>query len=254
MKAVVRGALLPLALVLAWEGLARAGVLPPDTASRPTDVLRALAGGLADGTILIATGQSLAAGAAGLAIAVIAGVLLGTALGLAPRAERIVGPTLEALRPVPAVALIPLSLLLFGFGLRMEAAVIAFAAFWPVLVVTAAAVRGIEPRLLEVARLLELSPVARLRRIVLPAAFARILVGVRLAAGIALVVAVTVEIVLNPRGIGYSMMSAQQSLHPDRMYAELLWLGAVGWALNALIGRAAAGAPGAAAAAAGAMR
>ena len=104
---------------------------------------------------------------------------------------------------------------------------------------TISAVRGIERRLLEVSRVLELSFAARLRKVILPAAFGRIHVGLRISVGIALVVAVTVEIVLNPRGLGYSMITAQQSLHPELMYAQLLWLALLGWGLNAALANAA---------------
>ena len=89
-----------------------------------------------------------------------------------------------------------------------------------------------KPRLLELAASLQLGFAARLSKIVVPAALGRIAVGLRLALGIALVVAVTVEIVLNPRGLGYSMIFAQQALRSDLMYAQLLWLGLVGWLLN----------------------
>ena len=114
----------------------------------------------------------------------------------------------------------------------MEAAVIAFACVWTVMIATSAAVRTMEVRLEEVAQALELSHYAYIRKIILPAALARIAVGVRVAVGIALVVAVTVEIVVNPRGLGYGMIIAQQSLRPDLMYAQLLWIGIVGWAIN----------------------
>jgi NitT/TauT family transport system permease protein len=133
------------------------------------------------------------------------------------------------------VALIPLALLVFGFGLRMEACVVAFACLWPVLLMTIAAVRGIERRLLELARSLELSFWQQLAKIILPAAAPRIAIGLRLAIAISLVVAVTVEIVLNPRGLGYSMISAQQALRSDLMYAQLLWLGLLGWLINKAI-------------------
>jgi len=192
---------------------------------------------MADGSIPLATWQTFEAALAGFALAAIAAILCGVALGLSPRLERVVGPTIDALRPVPAVALIPLALLVFGFGLSMEASVVAFACFWPVLLMTIAGVRGIEPRLLEVARSLQLSYVDQLRKIILPAALGRIAVGLRLALAISLVVAVTVEIVLNPRGLGYSMIAAQQALRSDLMYAQLLWLGAVGAVLNALARR-----------------
>ena len=155
-----------------------------------------------------------------------------------------VGPSIDALRPVPSVALIPLSLLLFGFGLKMEAAVVAFACIWPILLVTIGAVRGIEPRLLEVARTLDLSFASRARKIILPAALGRIGVGLRVAVGISLIVAVTVEIVLNPRGLGYSMIAAQQALRPDLLFAQLAWLGLLGWGLNTALKQAVALWPG----------
>jgi len=96
-------------------------------------------------------------------------------------------------------------------------------------------VAGVEPALYDVARVLQLSPLARTVKIVLPAALPRIVVAFRLAAGIALTVAVTVEVSTNPLGLGYAMMLASQSLHPALMIAYLVWIGVVGWALNTAI-------------------
>jgi len=237
-RRILRGALLPALVFLLWEAGSRAGLLPMDTFSRPSDIATALAGGFADGSIPLATWQTIQAALSGFAVAAAAGVLVGAILGLSPPLERTVGPSIEALRPIPAVALTPLTLLLFGFGLRMEAGIVAFACVWPILLVTVAAVRGIEPRLLEVAQTLRLGFASRLRKIILPAALGRIVVGLRVAVSISLIVAVTVEIVMNPRGLGYGMIIAQQSLKPDLMYAQLLWLGLLGWGLNALLTRA----------------
>jgi NitT/TauT family transport system permease protein len=231
------GLLLPAAALVAWEALWHVPGARLESLSRPLDVGAAFAAMVRDGSLLVGTWQTLQAAALGFVLATAAGVLLGAALGLAPRLERMVSPSVDALRPVPSVALIPVALMVFGFGVGLEASVIAFACFWPVLLVTIAAVRGIEPRLLEVARVLEMPPAQRLRRIVLPAALARIAVGLRLALAIALVVAVTVEIVINPRGLGHAMMSAQHALRFDAMYALLLWIGVVGWAASALAGR-----------------
>jgi ABC-type nitrate/sulfonate/bicarbonate transport system permease component len=216
-----------------------------DTMSRPSDIAVAGAKGLADGSILMATWQTFEAALTGFLVAALAGIFFGVILGLSPRLERIVGPTVDALRPIPSVALIPLALLLFGFGLKMEASVVVFACFWPILLVTISAVRGIEPRLLELARVLEMPFAERMRKIILPAALGRIMVGLRLAVAIALVVAVTVEIVLNPRGLGYGMIIAQQTLRSEVMWAQLLWLGLLGWGLNALLERSVASWPGA---------
>lgn len=235
MKRILIGSILPALFIAVWEISSRTGLLTLESLSRPSDILRAGVAGLADGSILVATGQTFETALLGLAAAAVAGIIAGAVLGLSPVLERVVDPTIEALRPIPAVAFIPLALMMFGFGVSMEATIVAYACVWPILIVTIAAVKAIEPRLLEVADALEMKFVERLRKIILPAAFARINVGLRVATGIALVVAVTVEIVLNPRGLGYSLMLAQQSLRVDIMYAQLLWLCVIGYLLNSLL-------------------
>ena len=235
MQRTLRGIAFPVFVALLWELTSRTGVLKFEFLSRPLDILLAGWGGLRDGSILLATWQTFEAALLGLALAIVAGVLVGSILGLSSTTERVVGPTLEALRPIPAVAFIPLSLLLFGFGLPMEGMIVTYACVFPILIATVHAVRGIEPRLHEVARVLELSFVARMWKIILPAALARINVGIRVAVGFALVVAVTVEIIVNPRGLGYSLILAQQSLRVDLMYAQLLWLSVIGYTINAAL-------------------
>jgi NitT/TauT family transport system permease protein len=143
--------------------------------------------------------------------------------------------SIEAFRPIPSVALIPVAMLVYGFGYRMEIAIVAFATTWPMLLFTRAAVGSIEPRLVEVSRALGFGTLARVWKIILPAALPRIFMAFRLAVGIALIVAVTVEIAANPYGLGYAMMVAQQSLRPALMFAILIWIGLVGWLLNALM-------------------
>lgn len=230
-----RGALIPVLLIALWQLGAWTGTLPPDTMSSPDAIAVAGWNALLDGSLLLATVQTFETALLGLAIGSAIGIGLGILIGLSPVLEGVIGPTLDTIRPVPAVALIPLALLIYGFGVRMEVLVVTFACVWPVLIVTVTAVRGIEPRLIEVARTLEMPALSRMRKIVLPAAFARIAVGIRVSAGVALVVAVTVEIVLNPQGLGYGMIIAAQSLHPDLMWAQLLWIGLAGWAFNALL-------------------
>jgi NitT/TauT family transport system permease protein len=139
------------------------------------------------------------------------------------------------MRSVPPVALIPVALLAFGLGPKLEILMVAFAVFWPVVIFTAAGARSVDPRLLEVARSLRFSAGERVVRFVLPAASASIAVGVRVAAGIALVVAVTTEIIANPSGIGYGIAFSATTLRPDLMFADLLTLSIIGFGINALL-------------------
>lgn len=234
-RRLLLGLVPPALLVAAWEIGSHAGVLSVDGFSRPSAVAAALVEAFARGPLIEQTGETLGTALIGCALAAGLGVLLGSLIGLLPPLGRMVGPTVEALRPVPSVALIPIALLVFGFGLAMGVSIVAFAAVWPILILTAAAVRGVDPRLDEIGRALGFSLAERLWKLVLPAALPGIALGLRTAFGIAL--AVTVEIAANPRGLGYAMILAQQSLRTDLMYANLVWLGLLGWALNLLLFR-----------------
>lgn len=204
-----------------------------DALAPPSAAVRAFVGTLSDGSLLQATAFTLGAAALGLLIAAVLGVSLGLLLGLSQRAADLSVVSVEMLRPVPSVALIPLAMLVFGFGLRMEVSVVAFASFWPLLLLTQAAVRQVDVRLLEVSHVLGLNPWQRGLKIVLPACLPRLFVALRLGVAVALVVAVTVEIAANPNGMGYAMMIAQQSLDPALMLAWLGWIGVVGFVVNA---------------------
>ena len=230
-------AILPVLILFLWEGLSRAGVLSEDGFSRPSDWAVALVKALADGTLLTQTVETFGAAAQALLISSLLGISIGAVLGLVRPLERAAQLTVDALRPIPSVALIPLSLLVFGFSREMSAAVAAFACFWPILIVTIASVRGVDPRLLEVGKMLRFSLVQRIWKLALPAALPGILVGVRVAAGIAIVVTVTTEIVTNPRGLGHGMTMAALGLQADLVWATLIWIGIVGWLVNWMLVR-----------------
>ena len=234
MKIDGRAFVLPIFLVILMELGARAHG-PSDSLAPPSAIAAAFAEALGDGTLLTATRDTLASAFAGLALGGAIGLVLGVALGAAPAANRAFEAAIELTRPIPSVALIPIALVALGFGYRLEIAIVAYACVWPLLLLTRAAVAGVEPRLIEVARALRLGPVARVGKIVVPAALPRIFVAFRLAAGIALIVAVTVEIAVNPIGLGAGVMTAGQALRPDLMLAYLVWIGLVGFALNALL-------------------
>lgn len=223
---------LPVAALAVCELVARITNVQSDSLAPPSAITVALVEALRDGSILKATRDTLASAFAGLAIGGSIGLSLGILLGLVRSLDRLMEVTIESLRPIPSIALLPIALIALGFGYRMEIVIVAFACTWPVLILTRAAVAGIEPRLIEVSRALGMSPLARIAKIVVPAALPRIFVAVRLAAGIALIVSVTVEIAINPLGLGHAIMTAQQALRPDLMLAYLVWIGLVGLALN----------------------
>ena len=222
----------PLVALGSYEWYARTVGKNSDAIAPPTAAARAFAAALVDGSLWSATAFTLGAAALGLLLAAMLGIAAGIVLGLSKRTASMAFFSIEVFRPVPSVALIPLAMLVFGFGLRMEFSIVAFASFWPLMILTQAAVQQVEPRLLEVSHVLGLSPTQRAFKIILPAIVPRLFVAMRLGVSVALVVAVTVEVAANPNGMGYAMMIAQQSMDPSLMLAWLFWIGVVGYAIN----------------------
>src|SRR6476659_6368108 len=170
MTRILKGLVLPLGLVMLWEIAAQSGYLIAESVSYPSAIARAAWGATLDGSLLRATRETFGAALAGMALGAALGIVAGIAFGLSRLLASLMRLSAESLRPIPSVALIPLALLIYGYGFRMEIAVVAFACFWPLLIVTESAVRGIEPRLIEVSRALGFGLMARVFKIVLPAA------------------------------------------------------------------------------------
>ena len=132
----VRPFVLPLLLLALFEWYARrAAALGSDALAPPSAAAKAFVGAAMDGSLWLATGFTLGTAALGLLLGAVLGIALGLVLGLSRRAAQLGSVSIEVLRPVPSVALIPLAMLGFGFGVRMELAIVAFATFWPLLVV-----------------------------------------------------------------------------------------------------------------------
>jgi NitT/TauT family transport system permease protein len=227
-----RGWLFPVLVIAGSEIWFLFNPILSDTLAAPSRIVSGAVETLTDGTLLKTTYQTLLAAAIGLLIGMVAGTACGVLIGLARTADRLSSWSVEMLRPIPSVALIPLSLLTFGYGYRMEYAIVAWATFWPFLILTQHALQHVDVRLMEVSKLMGFGIFSRIFKIMLPAAAPRLFTALRLSVGLSLVVAVTVEIAANPQGLGYGLMVSQESLRPDRMFALLIWVGLLGWALN----------------------
>ena len=221
---VLPGWLLPVAALVVAEIAMRATGVQSDGLALPSQIATALLDLVADGEIFLRSAETIAPIAIGILIGGTLGLLIGVCLGLSTYAARLAWLSIELFRPIPPVAVIPLTMLIYGIGIRMEAAIIGFACFWPMLLLTRDAVADVDVRLFEVARMLGLSRRMQIVKIALPAAAPRIFTALRLTLGIALIVAVTTEIAANPFGLGYALISAGLSLRPDVMYAFLAWL------------------------------
>ncbi|OAK64879.1 ABC transporter permease [Variovorax paradoxus] len=163
------------------------------------------------------------------------GVLLGAAIGVSPSVRAWVQPTLEFIRPLPASALLPLAISIFGLNPGMVLFVVAFGAMWPVLLATVHGFAAVEPRLSEVARCLQMSRAAYIWKMGLPNAMPDILAGMRLALTIALIVAVVGEMIASQSGLGQAILLAARAFRASDLFAGIVLLGLIGFASNALL-------------------
>jgi sulfonate transport system permease protein len=227
------GVLTMVGLLALWQALVASGTLDYEYLPAPTAVAGAIARVTASGELPRELTHTLLVVLLGWFAAATLGIALGLLLGLSDGAWRWSMASLEAIRALPPICLVPVALLAFGFSVRMELTIIVYASAWPVMVNTIDGVRNVRPELLHVARMLRLSRAETIRKIILPAARPLIIVGLRLALSFSLVLAVVAEVAGNPSGLGNAIVSAQQALRPDEMFAYVLAIGALGVALNA---------------------
>ena len=172
---------------------------------------------------------------AGWALAGVAGIGLGALVGSSAAARAWVGPTLEFIRPLPASAVMPLTIAIFGLSGGMVLAVVAFGAMWPVLLGTVHGLAGVHPRLREVAAALQLGRGEFVWKIGLPNAMPDIVAGMRLAMTISLIVSVVGEMIASQPGLGQAILLAARAFRASELFAGIVLLGAIGFVSNALL-------------------
>lgn len=229
----VKGAAGIAVAIALWEGVRAGGLVDPRDLPSTFAIVQAAVRGILGGELLAAILGTMRSWAPGLLIASIIGIAGGVALALMPRFEITVRPLLEFIRPIPSVALIPVALITLGIGLQVQLILIAFASVWPVLFSTKAGVESIDPRFLETGRIFGLSGTAQTWRIVCPGALPSIATGIRTASAIALVLAITVEMLTGQPGIGYYLQFARLNGQITEMWAAILVTGILGFLVNA---------------------
>jgi len=204
----------------------------------PESTLASLAEGLATGELKNFTLATVARMLEGWLLASLAGVLLGALIGSSAAARAWLQPTLEFVRPLPASAVLPLAISLFGLSGGMVLFVVAFGAMWPVLLATVHGLASVEPRLREVSMALQMPRTAFLWKVGLPSALPDILAGMRLSMTVSLIVAVVGEMIASQPGLGQAILLAARSFRASELFAGIALLGLIGFASNALLAAA----------------
>ena len=214
--------IVPLLILLGWEASSRAGWLSTRILPEPLAVGTAFWGLLVSGTLVhdvaISTGRALA----GLAVGGGLGLVLGLLTGTFRSAETLLDTTLQMIRNVPALALIPLVILWFGIDESAKLFLVAIGVFFPIYLNTFHGIRSVDPALIEMARSYGLSGWALYRDVILPGALPSILVGVRFALGLVWVLLIVAETISAQSGIGYMTMNAREFLQTDVVLVGVL--------------------------------
>jgi ABC-type nitrate/sulfonate/bicarbonate transport system permease component len=201
----------------------------------PEATVASLLEGFTQGELLDFTQSTIMRMGLGWGLASLLGVALGALIGSSNLARVWIGPTLEFLRPLPASALMPLAIAIFGLSAGMVLFVVAFGAMWPVLLATVHGFAAIHVRLREVGQALQLSRLAFVFKVGLPNALPDILAGMRLSLTVALIVAVVGEMIASQAGLGQAILLAARSFRASELFAGVVLLGAIGFASNALL-------------------
>jgi len=217
-----------LVALAAWQALPATGIVSSTEIPGAAAVLGRLVELLGTGDLWKAVGATLAGAGLGFTAAVVIGVVIGTLMGSSALVRNALSPAVEFLRPVPGVALIPVAMLMFGPGLSSDVALVAFGCVWVVIIQTLAGVGAVDQVAVQTARSFRLSAWDRIRFVQVPSSLPFIATGMRIASSIALIVAVTAELISGNAGLGDSIALAQSAGRVDDMYAYILAAGVLG--------------------------
>jgi ABC-type nitrate/sulfonate/bicarbonate transport system permease component len=214
------------------EAVPRLGLVSRDFLPPATEIVRTLGHEVTTSEFWAALGETMRAWAIGLGLAFVLAVAVGLLIDAVPGLRAATHSTVEFLRPIPSVALIPLATLLFGADLGSSLLLVVYASFWQVLIQVLYGVADVDPVARETARSYRLGPWAMLRHLVWPTALPYVMTGLRLAASVAFILAVTAELVIGGPGLGLRIQLAQSGGAVATVYALIVVTGLVGVTVN----------------------
>jgi len=165
-------------------------------------------------------------------LSVILGITIGSVIGLHKQLESYLFSTIDALRSIPPIILIPIFILFLGIDNRMKIALILFGCVWPILINTFFAIRDIDPLYLKVAKNLQLTKSDTLFKVIYPLAFPAIFTGMKISLSLCLILTVICEMMIGNKGIGFLINYSKRIGDYDAMFAAILVIAIIGWLIN----------------------
>ena len=229
------GLLLPVAVAVSWELAVRQGFASGRLVPPPSVIFQTFADLARTGERELHAGATLSRVIAGFAFGVVAGTVLGAITGYSALTNRLVDPTLQALRAIPSIAWVPLFILWFGIFEASKIILIAVGVFFPVYLGVMGAVMSVDRKIVEVGRAFRLSGTAMVRRILLPAVMPAYVISLRAGMGLGWMFVVAAEFMGASTGLGFLLIDGQQLGKPAQIVAAIVAFAILGKATDWLI-------------------
>lgn len=225
----------PFAVLLIWQAASAWGLIDPEILPAPSTIAHAGIELIGDGQLAAALRVSGLRAAEGLLLGGLVGVVLGAAVGLSRLADAVVDPTMQMIRALPHLGLIPLFILWFGIGELPKVLMVALGAAFPLYLNTTSAIRQVDPKLFETAQVLGFSFWQRLRVIVVPSATPQVLVGLRQSLALSWLTLIVAEQINADAGVGFLINNARDFLRIDVIIFGLVVYALLGIITDAIV-------------------
>ncbi len=225
----------PVILLFSWWAASATGLLTPDVLASPGDVLEAIDELWSDGQLPEALSTSLSRAGGGLFIGLSAGITLGVITGFTRLGDELLDSSLQTLRAIPFLSLVPLFMVWFGINEIAKISLIAVATTFPMYVSVSSGVRSADPKLVEAMGSFGMSRIGIVREVVLPGALPSLLAGLRLSMTLSVIALIAAEEINATAGIGYLMSQAQSYARTDILALTILIYGLLGLIADGIV-------------------
>ncbi|MCI7180327.1 MAG: ABC transporter permease [Schaedlerella sp.] len=229
------GLIIPICCIIVWQILGNKGVINQAIMPKPTTLVEKFIPLLKNGTLLRNLTASLKRVLTGYVIGAFMGIILGIIIGFYPFAEKMTAFMVGILRPIPALACIPILILALGIGEESKIAVIMIGSFWPVLLNTIQGIHGVDEKLIQLGNVLEKSRFQMISGIIIPSAFPSIFTGLRLGISSSWTNIVAAEMIAASAGMGYMISYAREMSQPAQVLIGIFTIGIVGLMIDIIV-------------------
>jgi sulfonate transport system permease protein len=227
----------PIGLILTWDLAVRFDAIPSTLIAAPLDVVQRLIELLVNGKLERHVGISLMRLVQGFGYGSLLGIAVGTAVGASRLASTLIEPSLLTMIPVPAVAWVPLLIVLLGIGESSKVVLIGIGSFCTLFLHTAHGIRSTDRKLVEVAHILGKGRAVLIARVLLPAALPEIFAAARIAMALSWALLIVAEVIASSSGLGWLIWDARNFNRPADMIVGMIAIGALGKLSDTLLGK-----------------